>query len=521
MIKKVEQFLYTAREIQDARNGEEELRILATEHFDKYGVFPYSIHCMDEGFIFMTKDVCHNMILVAAGEGALLKSFEGEEHSLPDIGFKLCPTNNNNLAALADRFPFVKPCSHKNRKITLGLGDRLGLASAAHIRLLRSYHVFPVLAQQSIRELNLTGRTYEDVLAAASWDVFREGWTDGFGADGDHLKTLEEVKMAIEFGYTMITLDCSEHIDNSIGDLDARAVHEKYLEIPVFEQERLEAKYLQKSFALADVADIAFTKEEFERTVLVYYKATNFTVSLFTEAIKDCGRVIDFEMSIDETITPTTPHAHFFVTSELVGGGVDITSLAPRFCGEFQKGIDYRGDITKFEEEYVIHAAIAGHFGYKLSIHSGSDKFSVFPVIGRCSGGKYHVKTAGTNWLEAVRIIAMEAPGLFRRMYRYAMENLDAAKKYYHIGTSVADLPEEADIDDKALPQLLDIDGPRQLLHITYGLLLCARNIDGGYTFRQEFFTVLKEHEEDYFTALNRHIGKHLKYLGLDAFDNE
>lgn len=515
MVKRMEHFLLDVKEMKVTRDSENELRHLAAENFDKYGIFPYSIHIIDEGLVFMTVDSQKNKKLVVSGRDDLLKNFEGEEVVFSELRFKCCPTNSYNLAAIAEQFPFVKPVSHKNRKITIGLGDRLGLASAAHIRLFRGYNVFPVLAQQSIRELNLTGRTYEDVLASASWDVFREGWTDGFGADGDHLKTLEEVKMAIDFGYTMITLDCSEHIDNSIGALSAEAVHAKYLEIPAADRERIEAKYLQKSFVLADGVQIAFSNVELEETVLVYYKATNFTISLFSKAIKDCGRSIDFEMSVDETLTPTAPHAHFFVASELVEGGVDITSLAPRFCGEFQKGIDYKGELAQFEKEYVIHTAIAAHFGYKLSIHSGSDKFSVFPIIGRCSGGEYHLKTAGTNWLEAVRIIAMQAPDLFRRMYRFSLENLDAAKKYYHISTTAADVPDISGLADRELPGLLDSVAPRQLLHITYGLLLCAKDSDNSYTFRQDFFSVLKVHEEDYITALNRHIGKHLEYLGL------
>ncbi len=515
MINRIELFLSERKKIQNTGDEEKVLRHLAAEHFDRYSVFPSSIHCVDDGVVFIAKDACHNMVLVAAGDDDLIKSFDGEEHVLPDGRFKLCPTNGDNLAAVAERFPFIRPISHKNRKITFGLGDRLGLASAAHIRLLRGYDVFPVLAQQSIRELNLTGRTYDEVLAAASWDVFREGWTDGFGADGDHLKTPDEVKMALDCGFTMITLDCSEHIDNTIGALDAGKAHLKYMEMPAAERERLEAKYLKKTFMLEAEVSIAFSKEEFERTVLVYNKATSYTINLFSEVIKNCGRIIDFEVSIDETHTPTAPHAHYFVASELVDGSVDITSLAPRFYGEFQKGIDYKGDLVRFEKEYVVHAAIAAHFGHKLSIHSGSDKFSAFPVIGKCSGGKYHLKTAGTNWLEAVRIIAMKAPELFRRMYRYSLENLNAAKKYYHISTTAADVPAITGMDDSELPRLLDSEAPRQLLHITYGLLLCAQNNDGCYIFREDFFSVLKEHEEDYIGALNKHIGKHLERLGI------
>lgn len=270
--------------------------------------------------------------------------------------------------------------------------------------------VFPVLAQQSIRELNLTGRTYNDVLCAASWAVFQEGYTSGFGADGDHLKTPEEVKMALDNGFTMITLDCSEHIDNKAASYSTSEIDKKYMEIDEIERKRLELIYLGKTLKLKDSTLIVFNNEEFKRIVLIYLKAIKYTIDIYNSVIKSSGKNIDFEMSIDETLTSTTPESHYFVASELIAGGVEITSLAPRFCGEFQKGIDYIGDIEQFKNEFKMHVKIAENFGYKISVHSGSDKFAVFPIIGKIANGEYHLKTAGTNWLEAVRVIANKNP---------------------------------------------------------------------------------------------------------------
>src|SRR5699024_7212699 len=136
--------------------------------------------------------------------------------------------------------------------------------------------------------------------------------------------------------------------------------------------------------------------------------------------IKPLGKKFNFEISIDETETVTSPQAHFFVANELKSNKVNVFSMAPRFCGEFQKGIDYVGDLHQFENELMEHANIASFFGYKLSIHSGSDKFSVFPIIARHTEGVLHVKTAGTNWLEAIRVIAQQNPDLYRRLHRFA-----------------------------------------------------------------------------------------------------
>ena len=103
------------------------------------------------------------------------------------------PLDHDSAAYLRERFPFTAPTRVLGRPRSFGVGDRLGIAGPGHIRVFKKYHAAPVLAQQSMRELRLTGRTYRDVLDAATFAVFREDYRDGFGADGDHLKTLEEV----------------------------------------------------------------------------------------------------------------------------------------------------------------------------------------------------------------------------------------------------------------------------------------------------------------------------------------
>lgn len=237
---------------------------------------------------------------------------------------------------------------------------------------------------------------------------------------------------------------------------------------------------------------------------------------VYNEYLAKADKAIDFEISIDETETVTAPEAHFFVAEELRRRGVTVQSLAPRFCGEFQKGIDYIGDIIQFEKELHEHAEIAKYFGYKLSIHSGSDKFSVFPIIGKYTEGLLHIKTAGTNWLEAIRVIAQVNPDLYRRMHVYAQEHFEETLKYYHVTPdldSVVPLDETSDAD---LPTYMDHDASRQLFHVTYGILLTAKSSESGADlFRTEFFTTLMNNENAYRSALVKHIGRHLDLLGL------
>lgn len=483
--------------------------------FDEYRVYPDSINYSNGSFFFMALVGDYEKKLVVYREGKHFNKYKGKETGFPGGKAKVCDLSNENCMALREVFTFTKPSSHKGRDTTIGLGDRLGLASAGHLRVLKGKKAFPVLAQQSMRELSLTGRNYKDVLDAASWAVFQEGYTSGFGADGDHLKKTEEVKMAIDCGYSMITLDCSEHINNSVPGLRQEEVDKMYASIPAGERQRLESKYLGKDFDIDNALFIKYDAGEFKRTVLIYLEAIRYAASIYNNVIKNCGRPVDFEMSIDETLTPTTPESHYFVASELISEGVDITSLAPRFCGEFQKGIDYIGDLGRFTDEFDMHARIARKLGYKISVHSGSDKFSVFPVIGEKTRGSYHLKTAGTNWLEAVRVIAETDPALYRRIHKFAVKNLDAARKYYHISADLAKIPGLDAMSDKNLPRYLDMNDSRQVLHITYGLILTEKNEDGSYVYRDEIYDLLNKHEEKYYEALQSHIGKHLEKLGV------
>lgn len=158
---------------------------------------------------------------------------------------------------------------------------------------------------------------------------------------------------------------------------------------------------------------------------------------------------------------------------------------------------------------------IAEHFGYKLSIHSGSDKFKVFPIIAKYTKGIFHVKTAGTNWLEAVRVISNTNPSLYRKMHVFALENFEEALKYYHVTPDLESITALDKVSDEQLSDYMNNDAARQLFHVTYGLILTAKDEKDEYVFRDEFFKTLDVYEEDYRAALVHHIGRHIELLGL------
>ncbi|MHB9292094.1 tagaturonate epimerase [Hollandina sp. SP2] len=465
-----------------------------------FDAYEKSIHTTGSSVVFMAREGDEIVIICVPKAGTPEPlGFTGQD--LGDGRLRV-PLTHENAEVLRKHFPFTAPVRGLQRDRSFGVGDRLGIATPGHIQVFETCDVFPVFAQQSIRELNLTGRTYEDVLDAVSFAVFQAGFTKGFGADGDHLKTVKDVAYALSLGFSMITLDCSDYIKSE--EAETPPLSQTYRD-----------KYLNKAFMLGEGITLSFTEKELQQSIAVYAEAIGFARDIYTRFFKDSRYEADFEISIDETSTPTTPLQHFFVAQELKDAGVSFATLAPRFCGEFQKGIDYRGDVAQFEAEIKIHGVIARHFGYKLSIHSGSDKFSVFPSIGRETQGVFHVKTAGTNWLEAMRVVALADPSLYREVHGYALAVFEEAAAYYHVTPDFTRIPPVDSLRDAEVPGLLDHPDARQLIHITYGLILNKKNPDGSYTFKDRLYRLWKSHEGLYAEGLAAHIGKHLTLLGV------
>ncbi|UCC63359.1 MAG: hypothetical protein JSV36_21940, partial [Anaerolineae bacterium] len=194
---------------------------------------------------------------------------------------------------------------------------------------------------------------------------------------------------------------------------------------------------------------------------------------------------------------------HFYIENELRRMGVKWVSLAPRFVGRFEKGVDYIGDLAKFEAELAQHAAVARYFGgYKLSLHSGSDKFSVYPIVTRHTDGLVHLKTAGTSYLEALRVMAQVEPAFFCQILSLARDRYEKDRVTYHVSAQLARVPLAEDLTDADLPDLLEQFDARQVLHVTFGSALDR--------FGDRLKRALQEHEQVYYTVLETHFERHL-----------
>jgi len=381
---------------------------------------------------------------------------------------------------------------------SFGFGDRIGLATPGHIAAVKGTKFSPVFAQQSVRENARTGRTLQQVLDDAKRAVDTAGWDAPWGADADHLKSVDELEPFVQAGYTFFTVDPGGHVDNA-ADTDPLEVLKQ--KTAAFNWDELSALYLSGK---GEQVWGMFDAELLMRATVKYGKAIQHVVTMF-EHLSELKAEFDFEMSVDETDAPTTPLEHFFIASELTRAGVKFTSLAPRFIGRFEKGVDYIGDLSALDVELEKHAAVTAHFGtYKLSLHSGSDKLSVYLLLAKHWGERIHVKTAGTSYLEALRVMAKHEPDLFLKIYALGRERYETDRQTYHVSADLSKLP---DTDD--LPLLLDDFHAREVLHVSFGSAMDQ--------FGTELKAALIKYDDVYYDNLKAHFEKHLNLLKEQA----
>ena len=473
-------------------------------------------------------------LLVSGDTPALSKAEVAVFHGTPHDNKLICELTPANAAVLRSRLPWLNP-EPLGVKTSFGFGDRIGLATPGHIAALDSIQrrgaeaqrnleknlrksaksadflekrIYPIFAQQSVRENTRIGRTPQQVLDDALWGMFAKGWNGRWGADADHVKEIAHIAPFVQAGYTFYTIDPSDHVDNAAQTDDLETLRQKSAQLPWLQfgttAEALLAEYCAGPIALEGVT-LHFDEAVLLRALAKYGRALAHTLGLTTAIRQQLGgRPFDLEMSVDETDTPTAAEEHYFIAHELLRRNVPVVSLAPRFVGKFQKGVDYMGDLAEFEAELAKHAAIMHHFGvYKLSIHTGSDKFTIYELINRYANGRVHVKTAGTSYLEALRVISQTDTLLFRQILDLGHERFEKDRKTYFLDCRPERVPGSSQLSDAALPGLLDDFDARQLLHVTFGSAL------------DEFGAALKadlrQDEAAYEAVLVAHFERHLR----------
>jgi len=307
-------------------------------------------------------------------------------------------------------------------KYSFGVGDRFAHQARAQLRACilaaqQGADVVPVW-NKSYREHTTVGSEPGSVRVAAAAAVRELGWNKPYHVDADHIR-LETVDGFIASS-DFYTIDVADAIGRPAAAAAVKAFVDRHPDL----RGRLEIPGIEEPFAT--------TRADVERIAGKYLRAVQEAGRIYRHiaVAKGEGRFIT-EVSMDETDSPQTPPELLVILAAIAAEGIPVQTIAPKFTGRFNKGVDYVGELAQFEKEFredlAVIAFAVREYGLpknlKLSVHSGSDKFSIYAPIRRALArfdAGLHIKTAGTTWLEEVIGLA-EAGG----------EGLDLAKKIY------------------------------------------------------------------------------------------
>jgi len=388
-------------------------------------------------------------------------------------------------------------------KFSFGMGDRFGHQGRAQLRacLLATdlgADVVPVW-NKSNREHTFIGTEPASLRAEADAAVKALGWKKPYHVDADHIR-LETVDRFIAPS-DFFTIDVADTIGKPAAAADVQAFVERHPELAG----KLSIPHIDQPLNIprAEIVRVA------NKFLLAVQDAGKIYRHIVTA--KGAARFIT-EVSMDETDSPQTPHELLIILAALADEKIPLQTIAPKFTGRFNKGVDYVGDLKQFEKEFnddlAVIAFAVQKYGLppslKLSVHSGSDKFSIYEPMRRALkkfDAGIHIKTAGTTWLEELIGLA-EAGGdgleIAREIYGYAI---------LHVDEFCAPYASVIDINKKKLPSAAEVSGWSSKQFVS-ALRHDQKNPAYNSSFRQLLhvsFKVAAKMGDRYYAALKKH----------------
>jgi len=388
-------------------------------------------------------------------------------------------------------------------KFSFGMGDRFAHQGKAQLQACvlatKLGAEFIPVWNKSNREHTFVGTEPSSLRAEADNAVKALGWTKSYHVDADHIR-LETVDRFIAPS-DFFTIDVADSIGKPAGAADVKAFTNHHPELIG----KIAIPHIDRPFEIS--------RTEVERVANKFLLAVQDAGKIYRRVAKAKGESnFITEVSMDETDGPQTPPELLIILASIADQKIPIQTIAPKFTGRFNKGVDYVGDVKQFEQEFnddlaVIAFAIQKYGlppSLKLSVHSGSDKFSIYEPMRKALkkfGAGVHIKTAGTTWLEELIGLA-EAGGdgleIAKEIYAYAIE---------HVDEFCAPYASVIDIDKVKLPTARDVNGwtSRQF---TDALRHDQKNPGYNPSFRQLLhvsFKVAAKKGDRYLNALKKH----------------
>jgi hypothetical protein len=405
-------------------------------------------------------------------------------------------------------------------KYSMGLGDRFGHQGSAQLKAItdagiKGIEITPVW-NKSNREHVTIGTQPGDVRTEADNVTKKAGFKKPYFVDADHINfdTVDRFIDASDF----FTIDVAAYISKKAGEEDIKFFIEKA------------EKYTGELLVPGIPKPFKISKQYITNVTEKYLFAAKKAGEIYRKIEKSKGRgKFVTEISMDEVPDPQTPSELFFILMMLGQEKIPLQTIAPKFSGRFNKGVDYVGNpemfAFEFEQDLLVIEKAVKEFrlpdNLKMSIHSGSDKFAIYPHIGRIINKHnkgIHLKTAGTTWLEEVTGLALsggEALDFVKNIYSKSLEKIDELCAPYAdvIDIDRSSLPSKAEVSDwdnlKFADSVRHDQGNksynpniRQLIHVAYKL--AALKMD-------EYFKLLDKNEKTvsgcvYENVYNRHI---------------
>ncbi len=393
----------------------------------------------------------------------------------------------------------------KLEKYSFGIGDRFAHQGEAQLKAIIKakevgVDIVPVW-NKSNREHQIIHSSPVDTKNEAEAAVRRLHWEDPYYVDADHinLKTVDAFISHANF----FTLDVADYIGTPVSEEEVK----DFLHISIPYQGTLKIPGIEEPFKV--------TTDDLTLIARTFLGAIREASAIFRHIASRKGAdQFVAEVSMDEVESPQTPVELFFILLMIKHYGIPAQTIAPKFTGRFNKGVDYVGDVAQFKKEFeedllVIDYAVTTFSlpdNLKLSVHSGSDKFTIYPIMGELikkHDKGIHVKTAGTTWLEEVIGLAMagnEALRLAKNIYFRAYERREELCAPYatviDIDPSTLPTPEQVEQWDgeKFANTLRHIPGHpdyhpgfRQLIHVGYKVAAEMGN---------DFLSQLRQHSD-------------------------
>lgn len=373
-------------------------------------------------------------------------------------------------------------------RFSFGVGDRFAHQAIHQLKAFERLEqegclVLPVWNKSNREHLFISSEP-ASVRAAADRAVRERAWQHPWHVDADHIR-LDTVERFLESS-DFFTIDVADSIGQPATDpdLDSFVARHRNLHRP------LEIDGISQA--------LPFTQESLTEIARKYLRAVQEAGRIYRH-IEDRKGETGFiaEVSMDETDQPQTPQELLVILIAMADEGIALQTIAPKFTGRFNKGVDYVGDLARFEQEFLDDLAVIAYavreYGLptnlKLSVHSGSDKFSLYPIIRRSiqrTGAGLHVKTAGTTWLEELIGLAesgREGTEFVCDIYASALDKIDTLTAPY---ASVIDIDRASLPSPDRVAQWKGIDwiaairhdpsspafhaSMRQLLHVSFKL---------------------------------------------------